>query len=65
VVDDVDALRTTGQYRVVTPEQFVDEMRAAPFPFAMFHPLCGGMPPDIAWDSLRLFERDVIPAFAD
>ncbi len=65
VVDHVDALRTTGQYRVLTPEQFVDEMRAAPFPFAMFHPLCGGMPPDLAWESLRLFERDVIPAFAD
>ena len=37
--------------------------RAAPFPFAFFHPLCGGMPIDLAWSSLRLFEDRVRPAF--
>ncbi len=62
-VADVDVLRTTGQYRVVTPEQFVEEMRAAPFPFAFFHPMCGGMPVELAWSSLRLFEHEVLPAF--
>jgi alkanesulfonate monooxygenase SsuD/methylene tetrahydromethanopterin reductase-like flavin-dependent oxidoreductase (luciferase family) len=61
-VADVDQLRATGQYRVLTPEQFVVEMKAAPFPFAMFHPLCGGMPPELAWSSLRLFEHEVLPA---
>jgi hypothetical protein len=24
---------------------------------------CGGIPPDLAWESLRLFEHDVLPAF--
>lgn len=62
-VPDADQLRTTGQYRVLTPEQFVAEQKAAPFPFAQLHPLCGGMPPESAWDSLRLFEREVLPAF--
>ncbi len=62
-VADVDVLRATGQYRVVTPEQFVEEMRASPFPFAFFHPMCGGMPIDLAWSSLRLFEHEVLPAF--
>jgi alkanesulfonate monooxygenase SsuD/methylene tetrahydromethanopterin reductase-like flavin-dependent oxidoreductase (luciferase family) len=62
-VADVDQLRTTGQYRVVTPEQFVEEQKAAPFPFAFFHPLCGGMPIELAWSSLRLFEHEVLPAF--
>lgn len=61
---DADALRRTGQYRVLTPAQFVAEQRAAPFPFAMLHPLCGGIPPELAWGSLRLFEREVLPAFA-
>jgi hypothetical protein len=28
----------------------------------MLHPLCGGMPPDLAWSSLRLFETQVLPA---
>jgi alkanesulfonate monooxygenase SsuD/methylene tetrahydromethanopterin reductase-like flavin-dependent oxidoreductase (luciferase family) len=27
-------------------------------------PLCGGMPMEPAWSSLRLFEREVLPAFA-
>jgi len=62
--EDTDQLRSTGQYRVVTPEQFIDEQKASPFPFALFHPLCGGMPIDLAWSSLRLFEREVLPAFA-
>lgn len=63
-VADSDRLRETGQYRVLTPEQFVAEQKAAAVPFVQFHPLCGGMPPDLAWSSLRLFEREVLPAFA-
>jgi alkanesulfonate monooxygenase SsuD/methylene tetrahydromethanopterin reductase-like flavin-dependent oxidoreductase (luciferase family) len=62
-VDDGEALRATGQYAVLTPSQYVEELRAAPFPFAFFHPLCGGMPIDLAWESLRLFEREVAPTF--
>jgi alkanesulfonate monooxygenase SsuD/methylene tetrahydromethanopterin reductase-like flavin-dependent oxidoreductase (luciferase family) len=61
-VADADQLRATGQYRVLTPEQLVTELRAAPSPFAMLHPLCGGIPPDLAWSSLRLFETRVLPA---
>jgi alkanesulfonate monooxygenase SsuD/methylene tetrahydromethanopterin reductase-like flavin-dependent oxidoreductase (luciferase family) len=63
-VDDIDQLRASGQYCVLTPDEFVVELKAAPFPFAMFHPLCGGTPPDLAWSSLRLFENEVLPAFA-
>ena len=63
-VNDSDQLRETGQYRVLTPDQFVEEMKAAPFPFHLFHPLCGGMPIEVAWSSLRLFETEVLPAFA-
>jgi alkanesulfonate monooxygenase SsuD/methylene tetrahydromethanopterin reductase-like flavin-dependent oxidoreductase (luciferase family) len=63
-VDDIDELKARGQYCVLTPDELVAELKAAPFPFALFHPLCGGMPPDLAWTSLRLFEHDVLPAFA-
>jgi alkanesulfonate monooxygenase SsuD/methylene tetrahydromethanopterin reductase-like flavin-dependent oxidoreductase (luciferase family) len=62
-VATTEELRTTGQYRVLTPKEFVEEQRAAPFAFAMLHPLCGGMPIDLAWSSLRLFEHEVLPAF--
>lgn len=61
---DVDELRAEGSYRILTPTSFVAELKASPFPFAMFHPLCGGMPPHIAWRGLRLFEEAVMPAFA-
>lgn len=61
---DADELRATEQYRVMSPADFVAEQQAAPFAFAMFHPLCGGMPIDLAWSSLRLFEREVLPAFS-
>jgi len=62
-VADSDSLRATGQYRVLTPEQFVMEQQTSPFPFTLLHPLCGGMPIDLAWASLRLFEQEVLPAF--
>lgn len=59
----LEELRASGQYAVLTPDQFVAELRASPFPFAFLHPLCGGMPIDLAWSSLQLFEREVLPAF--
>jgi len=62
-VEDEAALRATGQYAVLTPDDFVQELRAAAFPFALLHPLVGGMPPELAWSSLRLFEERVVPAF--
>jgi alkanesulfonate monooxygenase SsuD/methylene tetrahydromethanopterin reductase-like flavin-dependent oxidoreductase (luciferase family) len=62
-VADTDELRTTGQYRVVTPEQFVEEQKGSAFPLALLHPMCGGIPPEMAWSSLRLFENEVLPAF--
>ena len=62
-VADVDELRTRGTYAVLTPDELEAELREAPFPFAMFHPMCGGMPIDLAWSSLRLFEHEVLPRF--
>jgi alkanesulfonate monooxygenase SsuD/methylene tetrahydromethanopterin reductase-like flavin-dependent oxidoreductase (luciferase family) len=63
-VADLDELRASGSYAVLSPEQFVAELQAAPFPFAFFHPMCGGIPPELAWRSLHLFEHEVMPAFA-
>src|SRR4051794_25818456 len=59
----IEELRATGSYAVLTPEEYVEELRAMPFPFAMLHPMCGGTPPDLAWSSLRLLEQEVMPAF--
>jgi len=64
-MSDVDELRASGEYLVLTPDEYVTELKAQPFPFPFpfLHPLCGGMPIDVAWSSLRLFEERVLPAF--
>jgi alkanesulfonate monooxygenase SsuD/methylene tetrahydromethanopterin reductase-like flavin-dependent oxidoreductase (luciferase family) len=59
--ESTDELRATGRYAVLTPEEYVEELRAQPFPLAFLHPMCGGMPIDLAWSSLRLFEERVLP----
>lgn len=61
-VADAETLKATGQYRVITPEEMVAELKAqGPFGFAALHPLMGGIPPAVAWESLHLFEREVLP----
>jgi alkanesulfonate monooxygenase SsuD/methylene tetrahydromethanopterin reductase-like flavin-dependent oxidoreductase (luciferase family) len=62
-VADLDELRASGNYRVITPAEMIEEQKASTFPFVMFHPLCGGMPIGLAWSSLKLFEEEVLPAF--
>ncbi len=61
---DIIELQAGSSYAVLTPDEYIEELRAAPFPFAMLHPMCGGIPPELAWSSLRLFETEVLPAFA-
>jgi len=61
-VTDADELRAGGQYRVITPETFVAELKAmGDAAFAILHPMMGGIPPKLAWESLRLFENEVLP----
>jgi alkanesulfonate monooxygenase SsuD/methylene tetrahydromethanopterin reductase-like flavin-dependent oxidoreductase (luciferase family) len=62
-VDGQDDLRQSGLYEVLRPEEYVARLTATAAPLAMLHPLCGGLPPELAWSSLKLFEREVLPAF--
>jgi alkanesulfonate monooxygenase SsuD/methylene tetrahydromethanopterin reductase-like flavin-dependent oxidoreductase (luciferase family) len=65
-VADADALRETGQYRVITPDEMVAQLKAAgPAAFALFHPLMGGIPPELGWESLHLFEHEVLPQLGE
>jgi len=61
----VAELREEGLYRVMSPAEAVDEAAAAG-DFAMFsmHPLCGGMPIDLAWKQFELLRTEVLPALA-
>ena len=56
--DSVEALRASGQYRILTPDEYKAELaEAGDAAFAAFHPMVGGIPPDLAWRHLRLFEQ--------
>lgn len=60
--DSLDDIKRSGVYRVVTPEQclaLADEVGDAGS--LLFHPLMGGMPPDLGWQSLELFASEVLP----
>lgn len=55
---DGPTLRATGQYRCLTPDELVAEVEArGPWGFTLFHPMMGGIPPEIGWKSLRLAEQ--------
>lgn len=57
----VEELRAEdGPYRIVTPPAAVEMIRAGQ-PL-LFQPLCGGLNPDVAWESLQLLNELVLPA---
>ncbi len=63
--DDPDELRESGLYPVLTPDGCVAlANELGPAAALVLHPLCGGMDPDLSWESLRLFETDVLPALS-
>lgn len=57
--DSTDELRKSGVYAVVTPDECV--ALAQQHGTLLFHPLMGGMPPDLGWQSLELFAAKVAP----
>ena len=59
MTDDVDSLRTSGAYVVMTPDECVERVRETGS--LMLHPLMGGLDPDLAWESLELIASKVIP----
>jgi len=60
--DSVAELRATGQYRVLRPEELIVELSGPGLRSLAVHPMMGGIPPKVAWESLRLLEQEVIPA---
>ena len=49
----------SGVYKVFTPDQCVDLGEETGR--LILHPLMGGMSPQLGWESLRLFESEVLP----
>ena len=61
--DDADALRTRGDYLVLTPDECLALTRETGS--LLLHPLMGGLDPDLAWESLELVASKVIPRLGD
>jgi hypothetical protein len=60
--ETIDDLKAAPQIWVGTPEEIVQRAAAVPPMGALnFHPLAGGLPPDLAWPSLELFAGSVLP----
>jgi alkanesulfonate monooxygenase SsuD/methylene tetrahydromethanopterin reductase-like flavin-dependent oxidoreductase (luciferase family) len=61
-VSEEVGLRDDPDYVVVTPAQCVDLIRnLGPTGTFLLTPMVGGIPPEVAWSSLRLVESDVLP----
>jgi alkanesulfonate monooxygenase SsuD/methylene tetrahydromethanopterin reductase-like flavin-dependent oxidoreductase (luciferase family) len=61
----VEELRAEGVYQVLTPEECVTLAgELGSYGSFTHHPLCGGTPPDLGWESLQLFADQVLPRLA-
>jgi len=60
--DTLDELKASGVYRVVTPDECVALARETGS--LLFHPLMGGIPAALGWESLELFASQVLPRLA-
>jgi alkanesulfonate monooxygenase SsuD/methylene tetrahydromethanopterin reductase-like flavin-dependent oxidoreductase (luciferase family) len=62
-IEDADALRASGNYPVLTPEQCAALIRGLGEGAWLFaHPLMGGLDPELGWESLELLVSKVLPA---
>jgi len=58
---DIESLRAEGgNYRIFSVDEAIAHVRE--HGMLMLQPLCGGLPPELAWRSLRLVAERVIPA---
>jgi alkanesulfonate monooxygenase SsuD/methylene tetrahydromethanopterin reductase-like flavin-dependent oxidoreductase (luciferase family) len=55
----IEELRAGDLFTVLRPDEAV--RWAAGRPVLLLYPLCGGLPPEVAWESLQLVEHEVLP----
>jgi alkanesulfonate monooxygenase SsuD/methylene tetrahydromethanopterin reductase-like flavin-dependent oxidoreductase (luciferase family) len=60
--DSVEEMRAAGVYVVETPDDLIARCLAREIRVVSSHPLCGGLPEEPSWESLRLVCETVMPA---
>jgi alkanesulfonate monooxygenase SsuD/methylene tetrahydromethanopterin reductase-like flavin-dependent oxidoreductase (luciferase family) len=62
---NAEALRASGMVAILTPDECVERARAlGPRAVLTLWPLFGGTPPELAWPSIELMAKQVIPRLA-
>lgn len=59
--DSVEEMRKRGVYAVETPDDLIAKCIAREIRVVSSHPLCGGLPEEPSWESLRLICEKVMP----
>lgn len=59
----IEELKAGSLFEIMTPDVAVAAFREGRL--ALFYPLCGGIPPELAWESLECLEHAVLPAVQD
>jgi alkanesulfonate monooxygenase SsuD/methylene tetrahydromethanopterin reductase-like flavin-dependent oxidoreductase (luciferase family) len=54
----IEELKAGDRFAVLTPDEAVEHGRDGNL---LLYPLCGGIPPELAWESLHLVEHEVLP----
>jgi hypothetical protein len=65
ITDDsttVEELRSGSRYLVLDPDEMIRQCRERELRAVSCHPLCGGMPEEPSWESVRLICEQVAPA---
>lgn len=61
----LDDLRREGKFLALTPQQCLERARTqGPAASFVHYPLCAGTPPELGWESLRLYGDEVLPKLA-
>lgn len=58
----VAEMRAAGVYVVLEPDDLVERCTSGEIALVTAHPMCGGLPAEPSWDSLRLLGDRVLPA---
>ncbi len=58
----IEELKAGDRFAVLTPDEAVEHLRQHAL---LLYPLCGGIPPEVAWESLHLVEHEVLPRVGD
>lgn len=60
----VEEMRAAGVYVVLSPDELVERCRSKQLRLVTSHPMCGGLPAEPSWESVRLLSEVVRPALA-